>query len=171
MVKAIATPTYLIPHTSDQHKTRIRTRLRRPSHGSERRQPSKIMRRSLNHQENPPKTNISSQILPNRQALHQEIRRKRPSQEAKIENRAEPRILRPLQVQVFADAEDGGVRESGFVDVEEDVADGQVGQDHPVDFAFHPRVFFRGNGLVQFVGRVEEGHGDVAVAGAGDFPF
>jgi hypothetical protein len=129
------------------------------------------MRRRLNHQENSPKTNIGSQILPNRQPLHQEIRRKRPSQEPKIENRAEPAILRPLQVQVFANAENRRVREGGFVDVEEDVADGQVGKDHPVDFAFHASVLFGGNGLVQFVGRVEEGHGDVAVARAGDFPF
>lgn len=49
-----------------------------------------------------------------RQSLHQEIRRKSPSQETEIENAAEPTILRSMKVEIVPDSKDSGIAQRGL---------------------------------------------------------
>jgi hypothetical protein len=46
-----------------------------------------------------------------------------PSQESKIEDTAQPTILRPHQVQVILDPKDRRIAESRFINVKERIAD------------------------------------------------
>ena len=92
-------------------------------------------------------------------------------QEAKVEDTAQPAVLRTHQVQIILNPEDSSITQRRLVNIEESIAHGQVRQDHEVDLAHELALLLRINGFVDFVGRVEEGHGDVAVAGFGDLPF
>lgn len=51
---------YLVPHASDQHETRIRTRLCRASEGPQRRETLKVLCRSLKHQERAPEKDVEA---------------------------------------------------------------------------------------------------------------
>lgn len=47
--------------------------------------------------------------LTDRQSLHQKIGWKRPCQEFEIENTTDPAVACTVEVEIFADIEDGGV--------------------------------------------------------------
>ena len=75
----------------------------------------------MQHKEDTPQDNVGAQILAERILLHEEVCRKGPCQESKVEQAREPAILGANKIKIVPNAVQGGVRERRFIDVEENL--------------------------------------------------
>lgn len=124
-----------IPHGRDEHECWIATRFSSTTECTKDSKLGEVLGCGLQHEEETPEKDVATEILPNWKPLHQEIRGKGPSQKTKIENTRQPRILHPNQPQILPDPKDSRIAQGSFINVKERIADGQIGQNHEVDFA------------------------------------